>query len=100
LSHDSGDAGRKPASARLLSSQPTERRGHPSTGRIIKLLFGQSHGFIRLRGGRAIYFHRSDMQEGTPFNDLVVGDAVTFELLEDPVSGARAIRVIRRPKRS
>jgi len=99
LGQDSRDAGRKPASARLLSSRPTEQRGHPSTGRIVKLLIGQSHGYIRLRGGRAIYFHRSDVQEGTAFNELVVGDAVTFELLEDRVSGARAIRVIRRPKR-
>jgi hypothetical protein len=33
------------------------------------------------------------MQEGCVFNDLEVGDTVTFELLEDAVSGARALRV-------
>jgi len=76
---------------------PPERRGAAATGRIVKLLIGQSHGFIRLADGRDIYFHRSDLQEGTSFNDFAVGDAVTFELLEDAVSGARALRV--KPRR-
>ena len=66
-------------------------------GRIVKLLVGQSHGFIRTTDGREIFFHRSDVREGTSFNDFGVGDAVTFELLEDAVSGARAVRVSRRP---
>jgi cold shock CspA family protein len=67
-----------------------------STGRIVKLLIGQSHGFIRLADGREIYFHRSDLEEGTSFNDFTIGDVVRFELLEDAVSGARALRVKRR----
>ena len=65
-------------------------------GRITKLLTGQSFGFIRLSDKRAVFFHRSDVQEGTRFNDLNVGDAVTFELLEDAISGARAVHVARR----
>lgn len=71
-----------------------------STGRIVKLFVGQGHGFIRLADDREIFFHRSDVREGTSFNDFVVGDAVTFELLEDAVSGARALRVRhrRRPR--
>ena len=66
-----------------------------ATGRIVKLLVGQSHGFIRLADGREIFFHRADVREGAAFNALNVGDPVTFELLEDTVSGARAIRVNR-----
>jgi hypothetical protein len=69
-----------------------------STGRIVKLLIGQSHGFIRLADAREIYFHRSDLEDGTAFNDFIIGDAVTFELLEDVVSGARALRVKRRQR--
>lgn len=67
-----------------------------SSGRIVKLLVGQSHGFIRLAGNRDVYFHRSDLEDGTVFNDFTVGDTVVFELLEDAVSGDRALRVRRR----
>ena len=74
-------------------SKPHDPRGKPVTGRIVNILTGQAHGFIRLPNGRAIYFHRADLQEGTAFNDLRIGDAVQFELLEDAVSGARAVRV-------
>jgi hypothetical protein len=56
---------------------------------------GQGHGFIRLVDSREIYFHRADLHENTAFNDCHIGDRVAFELLEDPVSGARAIRVVR-----
>jgi cold shock CspA family protein len=76
-----------------------ERRGTLSSGRVATLFIGQGHGFIRLRNDRAIFFHRSDVREGTSFNDLVVGDTVTFELLEDDVSGPRALRVERRRRR-
>lgn len=65
-------------------------------GRIAKLLVGQSYGFIRLTNDREIFFHRSDVRDGTCFNDFVVGDTVTFELLDDKISGARALRVERR----
>ena len=77
-------------------ARPVEQRGAVSTGCIVKLLVGQSHGFIRLADSREIYFHRSDLQEGTSFNDFAIGDAVIFELLEDAVSGARALGVKRR----
>jgi len=40
-----------------------------------------------------VFFHRSDVRERAAFNDLSVGDAVTFELFEDDVSGPRALRV-------
>jgi hypothetical protein len=69
-----------------------------STGRIVKLLIGQSHGYIRLASGRDIFFHRSDLEESTSFNAFAIGDLVRFELLEDALSGARALRV--KPRRS
>lgn len=76
-------------------SRPNDPRGQPATGRIARILVGQCHGFIRLSDDREVFFHRSDMRTGTAFNDLEIGDAVAFELLEDAVSGARALRVAR-----
>jgi cold shock CspA family protein len=97
--HMSGDYfyGGGPKGAPKRSGRPSQHdpRGRPATGRIAKILIGQGHGFIRLRDDREIFFHRSDLREGTAFNDLQIGDAVTFELLEDSVSGARALRVKR-----
>jgi len=46
-----------------------------------------------------VYFHRADLSEGTAFNDLQPGDAVTGEVLEDAISGARAVRVTRKRRR-
>lgn len=92
---------RKVAPARkFTAARPAEHRGTPSSGRIVTLYIGQGHGFIRLGSDREVFFHRSDVCEGTSFNDLAVGDAVTFELFEDHVSGARALRVERRRPRS
>jgi len=79
-------------------TRPHDAAGIPGTGRIVKMLTGQGHGFIRLPSAREVYFHRADLKEGTVFNDLRVGDAVKFDLLEDTVSGARAVRVTRQKK--
>ncbi len=93
-------AARGAASARKgTAGRPEDRRGKPSSGRIDRLFIGQGHGVIRLANGREVFFHRSDLQAGTSFNALAVGDRVTFELLEDHVSGARALRVARRSPR-
>ena len=80
----------------MASAQPVERRGVPTTGRIATLFVGQGHGFIRLANHRDVFFHRSDLREGTSFNEFSPGDIVKFELLEDDVSGPRAVRVERR----
>ncbi len=72
-----------------------ERRGEPSAGRIVALVTGLGHGFIRRRDRRDIFFHRSDVLGGVRFSDLAVGDRVTFELIEDQISGPRATRVKR-----
>lgn len=91
---------RKAAPARhVAAGRPAERRGTPNAGRIVTLLVGQSHGFIRLPNGRQVFFHRSDVRAGTSFNHLTVGDAVAFELLEDEVSGPRAVQVRAREPR-
>jgi cold shock CspA family protein len=75
------------------AGEPGQPSGTPSSGRIVTLLIGQGHGFIRLADGREVFFHRSDLLEGTSFNRLAVGDRVAFELLEDRVSGPRALRL-------
>ncbi len=80
-------------------SRPAARRGVPGKGWIVKLFVGQGYGFIRLADDRVVYFHRADVQEGTSINDFGVGDAVTFELLDDPVSGARGLYVRRHHSR-
>jgi len=76
--------------------RPPERRGRPAKGRIAKLATGMGHGFIQA-GGREVFFHRADLI-GIKFNDLGVGDAVSFEVIEDSVSGPRAIHVRRPPE--
>jgi cold shock CspA family protein len=83
---------------KVAGSRTFEARGIPGTGRIVTLFFGQGHGFIRMANGRDVFFHRSDVREGASFNELAVGDTVRFELLEDNVSGARALQV--EPRRS
>ena len=77
-----------------------ERRGTPATGRIVRLLVGQGHGFIRLSDEREVYFHRADLQEGTSISDLDVGARVQFELLDDRVSGPRALQLRRQQPRA
>jgi cold shock CspA family protein len=81
------------------AGRPVQRGGTPSVGRILALFIGQSHGFIRLADRREVFFHRSDVREGASFNEFAVGDTVKFELLDDPVSGPRAVRVERRRPR-
>jgi cold shock CspA family protein len=80
--------------------RPADPVGAVSTGRITKLFVGQMYGFIRVRAGRDVFFHRADLQDVTTFNTLNVGDLVTFSLIDDPVSGARAVRVTRTSRTS
>ena len=74
---------------------PIPTGGVSAKGTIIRLVIGQSHGFIRVRDGREVFFHRADMRDDTSFNTLQVGDRVVFELIADAVSGPRAIQVAR-----
>jgi hypothetical protein len=86
--------------------QPKEPAGTSASGKITRLFVGQAYGYIRLRNGLQVFFHRSDLEDVSTFNRLQVGDLVAFHLIDDAVSGARAIRVSpstprgRRPARS
>jgi len=77
-----------------------EARGTACSGRIVTLVLGQGHGFIRIADGRKVFFHRSDLRDGVSFSDFAVDHAVVFELFEDPISGPRALQVRRRPPRA
>jgi cold shock CspA family protein len=81
--------------AKAAVVRPEERRGTPSSGRIVALVLGQGQGFIRSADDLKVFFHRSDLCEGTSLHDLAVGDRVTFEQLDDAISGPRALRVQR-----
>jgi cold shock CspA family protein len=87
-------ASRKPAPT--TAAGPAPRSGVPTTGKIVSMSFGARHGFIRVANHPTVFFHRSDVRQGTSFSDLAVGDTVHFELLEDAVSGPRALHVERR----
>jgi len=82
-----------------LNGQPRQATGVSDCGHIVRLYTGQCHGTIRTADGREVWFHRGDLAERTAFNDFVVGDSVAFELLEDQISGARALRVRRNQSR-
>ena len=79
-------------------NQPQPPTGRPTSGKVIRIHAGQSHGFIRDADSREVFFHRSDTTFGT-FNKLLVGDKVAFELIEDRVSGPRATAVRPRQER-
>ena len=61
-------------------------------GRIAELWRGRSCGFIRTRDAQVVFFHARDL-ERLKYNDIKVSLAVTFELIEDSVSGPRAARI-------
>lgn len=79
------------------AGRAAELHGPSRSGRIVTLMHGQGHGFIRLADRRTVFFHRSDLREGMRFGDLTIGEVLTFELFDDPISGPRALRVQRRP---
>jgi len=64
--------------------------GKRTKGRIKSIVRGHGSGIISAPNGD-VFFHKTDV-EGE-FWDLSVGDAVVFELLEDPISGPRAQKV-------
>jgi len=72
-----------------------EERGQRATGRVVRILYGQSYGLIRMADRRDVFFHRKDARASL-FNNLNVGDAVAFELIEDSLTGPRGVRVRRR----
>jgi cold shock CspA family protein len=75
---------------------PAPSAGRRASGRILRLVTGQSYGYIRMADRREVFFHRADMAEGTAFNSLEIGDVVVFELIADDISGPRGTRVRKR----
>ncbi len=96
VSRESPRAERKPGGPGAIPPAP---HGVRATGRIAKLYVGQAYGFIRETNGREVYFHRSDLGDGASFNDFAVGDQVSFELVDDAVSGARGLKVKKQRRR-
>ena len=70
---------------------PAER-GRETTGRVAQLSHGRFCGVIHAGSGQRVFFHGRDL-ESVKYNDVIVGTAVAFELIADPVSGPRAVRV-------
>jgi cold shock CspA family protein len=61
-------------------------------GHVKSVQRGSGTGYIRDNAGRDFFFHKGDvLNKG--FNDLDIGVAVTFEIIEDPISGARAAQI-------
>jgi cold shock CspA family protein len=94
LCHDYGMITTRPKATTLAGrpNQPLPMSGRPTSGKVVKIHAGQSHGYIRSADNRDVFFHRADTTWGT-FNNLAIGDKVAFELIEDRVSGPRATRV-------
>lgn len=79
--------------------EKVDQRGLPTTGRVARILYGQGFGFIRIDERRDVFFHRKDVFGGG-FNELSVDDNVALELIEDALTGPRAVRVAPGPKHS
>src|SRR5436309_2171229 len=67
----------------------------PPQGTVATIARGRGSGYVRESRGELLYFNRRDVVDGT-FNDLDIGDAVAFEVIEDAMSGHRAARVAKR----
>jgi cold shock CspA family protein len=65
------------------------------TGRIVRIMSGHGQGYIRLEDDRDVFFDRRDLVS-VIFYDLEIGDPVAFELIDDRVSGPRAMHVRKR----
>ena len=84
----------KAATAGRAKGVRTDERGPRMMGRITRIFYGQSHGFILADDQRQLFFHRRDVRTAL-FNALAVGDRVAFEVIEDKFAGPRAVKVKR-----
>lgn len=66
--------------------------GHATRGRITELSRARLCGTIRTDKGRNVFFHARDL-EGASYRDMKLKGAVSFELIDDPISGPRAAKV-------
>ena len=66
LWHNSGVSERPKVIARPgKPNQPQPPTGRPTSGRVVRIHAGQSHGFIKAVDSREVFFHRSDTTFGT-----------------------------------
>jgi len=65
-------------------------------GRIERIVEAQGLGFIVGEDARDYCFHRSALQEGEPFDQLLLGARVTFDTAHEP-NGLRAdaVRIVK-----
>jgi cold shock CspA family protein len=68
------------------------KRGRPTKGRVTQLSHGRLCGVIQAADGQEVFFHSRDLDR-VKYNDVEVGDSASFELIDDPISGARAASV-------
>ncbi len=68
------------------------KAGREMKGRVTELSRGRFCGVIRASDGQKVFFHGRDLERAR-YNDVKVGGSVTFELIDDRVSGPRAGRV-------
>ena len=73
-------------------SDVAQNHGSAMTGRITELSPGRLCGTIRASNAQQVFFHGRDL-EGAKYNDMKVGGLVSFELIDDRISGPRAARV-------
>lgn len=59
---------------------------------IIKKLDDRGFGFIKIEGGKDIFFHANDCSESN-FKDMHEGDAVSFETASSD-KGPKAVNVV------
>ena len=66
------------------------------TGKITSVVEEKGFGFIAGQDGQDYFFHRSALQEGEPFDQLLQGAAVTFDAVHGP-KGLRAevVRIVK-----
>lgn len=79
---------------RVLPMGGTDRPAVPrGKGEITQIEFGRGYGFIIGEDGTELFFHAAAC-DGTPLEDLKVGDGVTFEKVYS-TKGMRALLVRR-----
>ena len=67
----------------MQARRAATHRTQPTRGRVTQIALGRSAGQLRVIDGRRAFYHHTDV-EGDQF-ELVVGDEVTCELIDDSV---------------
>ena len=64
------------------------------TGSIARLVRDRGFGFIRTDNGQEVFFHATGVTGGTPFDNLVEGQTVSYDVERDTRGrGERAVNV-------